>query len=475
MRLLFCLPTSALSGGVKVIFELANQLSEIGQPVDIFSFAGSPKWFPLKANLIEAKDFEAIDMAAYDFVLVSNAFMIPMVLPLLSGSRCILFCQDYESFHHAGGKTFDDFISDSPSFTEIYQLPIPIICISRPVQSLLRERVDRESFYLPMGLNKNVFAPQARKPPTEFKRVLMVGNYLMPYKGMKDGFAGLTKLSAEIPVQLVLVTQESRGRGIFDELKFPIELHFCPTEDRMPEIIASCDVYCCTSWYEGLGLPALEAFRCGVPVISTRTYGVLDYGIDEVNLLLARPNDPQDLYEKLRRLLSDDSLAERLRQEGFKSTEQRYDWSTSAQIFIEHVNDIDLSYKGAGRVDPIEMKRLLDNMEREGNLTPISIYRRFQELDAALKTLTQRMLREEHPSAESLKELSSYRDELRSYLANENAEYYDAFKAKYDWCQVILGLKDNVRFNEYLELMIKRGQGREPRTTSSFFEIRYTN
>jgi len=139
------------------------------------------------------------------------------------------------------------------------------------------------------------------------------------------------------------------------------------------------------------------------------------------------------------------------------------------------VNDIDLSYKGAGRVDPIEMKRLLDNMEREGNLTPISIYRRFQELDAALKTLTQRMLREEHPSAESLKELSSYRDELRSYLANENAEYYDAFKAKYDWCQVILGLKDNVRFNEYLELMIKRGQGREPRTTSSFFEIRYTN
>jgi len=335
--------------------------------------------------------------------------------------------------------------------------------------------VDRESFYLPMGLNKNVFAPQARKPPTELKRVLMVGNYLMPYKGMKDGFAGLTKLSAEIPVQLVLVTQESRGRGIFDELKFPIELHFCPTEDRMPEIIASCDVYCCTSWYEGLGLPALEAFRCGVPVISTRTYGVLDYGIDEVNLLLARPNDPQDLYEKLRRLLSDDSLAERLRQEGFKSTEQRYDWSTSAQIFIEHVNDIDLSYKGAGRVDPIEMKRLLDNMEREGNLTPISIYRRFQELDAALKTLTQRMLREEHPSAESLKELSSYRDELRSYLANENAEYYDAFKAKYDWCQVILGLKDNVRFNEYLELMIKRGQGREPRTTSSFFEIRYTN
>ena len=131
----------------------------------------------------------------------------------------------------------------------------------------------------------------------------------MPYKGMKDGFEALCKLSREMPVQLVLVTQESRGRGIFEGLTFPIELHYCPIEERMPEIISSCDAYCCTSWYEGLGLPALEAFRCGVPVVSTRTYGVSDYGIDDVNLLLAQPNDPHDLYLKLHRLLSDEALA----------------------------------------------------------------------------------------------------------------------------------------------------------------------
>jgi hypothetical protein len=303
----------------------------------------------------------------------------------------------------------------------------------------------------------------------------MVGNYLMPYKGMKDGFKALSRLSTEVPVQLVLVTQESRGRGIFEGLGFPIELHFCPSEEWMPDIIASCDVYCCSSWYEGLGLPALEAFRCGVPVVSTRTYGVSDYGVDEVNLLLAQPNNPDDLYERLHRLLSDESLAEYLRQQAFQCTEDRYDWCTSAQTFMKHLNEIDLTYEGAGQVDPKEMQRLLDNLEREGNLTPIAVYRRFQELAGALKTLTHRMLGEEVPSVESVKELSSFRDELRSYLANEDAEYYDAFKAKYDWCQVILSLKDNIRFNEYLERMINRGQEREPRTTSSFSEIRYSN
>ena len=474
MRLLFCLPSTQISGGLKVIFQLVNQLKANGESVDVFSFAGFPKWFPLKANLIEAKDFESIDMSAYDFVLVSNAFMVPMVLPLLQTARCILFCQDYESYHHARGQRYEDFISDSPTFTKIYELPVPIITISMAVQSLLKERVGRDALYLPMGLNKEVFAPQEQKPPTEFKRVLMVGNYLMPYKGMNDGFEALGKLSSEMRVQLVMATQESRGRGVFEGLNFPIELHYCPTEERMPAIISSCDAYCCTSWYEGLGLPAIEAFRCGVPVVSTRTFGVSDYGIDDVNLLLAQPNDPHDLYLKLRRLLSDESLADRLRREALKSTEQRYDWSTSAKIFREHLNEIDRTYDGAGRVEPMEMQRLLADLERDGNLTPIAVYRRFQELATALNTLTQRIRTEKHPSSAMLLELSVLRDELRSYLTNENAEYYDAFKAKYDWCQLILSLKDNTRFSEYLELMLSRRQEREPRTASPFSEIRYT-
>jgi glycosyltransferase involved in cell wall biosynthesis len=474
LRLLFCLPTTALSGGVKVIFELANHLTDRGDSVDIFSFAGSPKWFLLKANLIEAKTIEAIDMAKYDFVLVSNAFIIPLVLTKLNKSRCILFCQDYESFHHAQGQTFRDFVSDCPTFTQIYKLPVPIISISRAVQNLLREHTGRESFYLPMGINKAVFSPKPRKLPTAFKRVLLVGNYLMPYKGMRDGLEALRKLSAEMPLQLVLVTQESRGRAIFNDLPYPVELHYCPTEERMPDIIASCDIYCCTSWYEGLGLPALEAFCCGVPVVSTRTYGVSDYGIDDVNLLLAEPNNSQDLYEKLRLLLQDESLAERLRQAAFRTVEKDYDWETSVAIFRRHLDEIDRTYQGAGAVNQQAMRGLLKNLEQEGNLTPIAVFRRFQQLAAELGKLNSKMLGEGRPTPENLRELQGLRDELRSYLGNEKAEYYDAFKSKYDLCQLILSLKDNARFGEYLKLILARRKEREPRTAASFSEIRYT-
>ena len=328
-----------------------------------------------------------------------------MVLPRLNKSRCILFCQDYESFHHAQGKTYDDFLSDCPTFTKIYELPVPIISISKAAQTLLLERVGRESFYLPMGLNKTIFAPRPRKTPTELRRILMVCNHPMPYKGMRDGFEALRKLSADTCVKLVLVTQESRGRAIFDDLPYSIELHFCPTEERMPDIIASCDLYCCTSWYEGLGLPALEAFRCGVPVVSTRTCGVSDYGIHEKNLLLAKPNDPQDLYEKLNRLINEESLAERLRQAAFNTVDENYDWETSVRTFTTILNDIDRTYQGAGVVDPQMMRELLKNLEQEGNLTPISIFRRFQQLAEELSALNRRMIEEGKPTEESLRKL----------------------------------------------------------------------
>jgi glycosyltransferase involved in cell wall biosynthesis len=475
VRLLFCLPTTALSGGVKVIFELTNRLINSDEFVDVFSFANSPKWFPLLAKLIEAKDIEAIDLAKYDFVLVSNAFMVPLVLSNSAKCRCVFFCQDYESFHHAKGKAFRDYISDCETFTQIYKLPVPIISISRAVQSLIRERVGRDSFYLPVGINRAVFRPKPRKSPTAIKRVLMVGNYLMPYKGMRDGFDALRKLCAEVPLQLVIVTQESRGRAIFDDLPYPIELHFCPPEDKMPDIIASCDLYCCTSWYEGLGLPALEAFCCGVPVVSTSTYGVSDYGIDGVNLLLARPNDSQDIYEKLRRTLLDESLAERLREAAFKTVTGDYDWKTSVQRFKRILREIHETYQVADDVDPRMMRELLERLEHEGNLTPTSIFRRFQELSEELEELNTEILSRSQPTLESLTELQRLRSEFRSYLDNENTEYYDAFKSKYDFCQLLLSLKADPHFIEYLQKILTRRNERGPRTASSFSEVRYSH
>jgi hypothetical protein len=337
---------------------------------------------------------------------------------------------------------------------------------------LLELHTGRDSYYLQLAIERSVFHPMPRKPETPRKRILLVGNYLMPYKGMADGLAALRLLSAEMPVDLVIATQERRSREFFADLPFPVEVHFCPPETAMPAIMASCDVYCCTSWYEGLGLPALECFCCDVPVVSTRTFGVMDYARDGQNLLLAQPNDPADLARQLRRVLVEPGLAERLRRGGADTVEVEYRWDATIRQFIDILHDVDRSYTGAGVVDTRAMTRLLTELEANGSLTPIEIFRRYDVLSAELDDVIRTLLAN-GPSPEGLEVVHSLREAFGLHATNERAQYFGAFRAKYDFCGLILGLRTHPKFVDYLSLVLHQSHDRATHTPVSLSEIRY--
>ena len=492
-RILFCSPTTALSGGIKVIFEIAARLAASGHTVHIFSYAGNPQWHPLDVAIIPQKDLGDVPFSTYDFVLVSNAFFVPMVIPLLGGARGVFFCQDYESFHHARGKRFEDFLADDPTFMEIYRLPIPIITVSRGVQRLIDERIGRSSHYVPVGFNKEIFRPRERLPnsgPTgdyslamdplsarlsgPRRRILMVGNYLSPYKGMPDAFQALSILAGQFPVELVMVTQESRSRSIFEGLPYPVELHHCPRERDMPGIMATCDAYCCSSWYEGLGLPGLEAFHCGLPVVSTRDYGVGEYGVEGVNLLLAQPNDPEDLADKLARVLTDSTLASRLREGGYATVADRYHWDISLVAMESALDAIAAEYE-VPDVDAAAMADLVRQLEQEGSVTPIETFRRFNEVSVTLRGVCDRTAATGEVSPADVTELDALSEELRTYTENPASEYYRAFKAKLDLARLIRSLTRSQLAGTALRKIIDRTTHDEPRNPAALREIQYSN
>ncbi len=470
-RFLFCIPTTQLGGGVKVVFTIADKLLELGHKVEVFSYAGPPEWCKPNAHLIDAKDISDIDMTRYDFVVVSNAVLIPMVLPYLRSARCIFLAQDYESFHYSQESTFESFLAESPAFRALYALPVPIIATSKSIVRLVREHVSKKAYLMPVALNKNNFKRQTIRRRSDVKRVLLVGNYLLPHKGMRDGFDALEMLSGEFPLELVLITQEDRGRKLFDRYTFRKEVHFCPYETEVAAIMASCDAYCCTSWYEGLGLPALEAFSCGIPVVSTRTLGVDDYGKDGINLLLANPNDPADLRDKLRAVLSDPGLAERLVRGGDTTMEHWYDWDTSAELFMVAVRDIDFTYKGAGPIDAGEMKRMLDDLEQNGSLTPIEIFRDFQRLSDCLRHIVTEIAAAP-PDAAQMEELSALKVSLGKYSSNARAQYHDAFKAKYDLCALVIHLAETPE-RKYLQRLLNPLASSPVTHAAALAEVRY--
>jgi len=90
------------------------------------------------------------------------------------------------------------------------------------------------------------------------------------------------------------------------------------------------------SFYEGFGIPPLEAMSCGCPVIASTAPAIQEVCGDAA--LYFSPHQPQELAEQLRRLFADRRLAQRLSQDGLKRAE-RYSWKESARLNLAVVKE----------------------------------------------------------------------------------------------------------------------------------------
>jgi glycosyltransferase involved in cell wall biosynthesis len=106
-------------------------------------------------------------------------------------------------------------------------------------------------------------------------------------------------------------------------------------DDDLPALYSAASVLAYPSTYEGFGLPILEAFACGTPVV-TSTASCLPEIAGEAALLVP-PTDVAALSEALRRAHSDTALRARLIQAGSERA-RAFSWETSARQLVERYN-----------------------------------------------------------------------------------------------------------------------------------------
>ncbi|WP_058303552.1 glycosyltransferase family 4 protein [Gorillibacterium timonense] len=96
------------------------------------------------------------------------------------------------------------------------------------------------------------------------------------------------------------------------------------------EELSGFDVLVLPSRDEGMGLAILEAMSCGVPVIASRTGGIVEAVEPERNGLLFPSGDAEALAHSLERLLLDPALSERLAYMG----RQKWEAAFRLDLFI---------------------------------------------------------------------------------------------------------------------------------------------
>ncbi len=134
-------------------------------------------------------------------------------------------------------------------------------------------------------------------------------------------------------LKFVIVGEETRGtRGTLTDLKalvarFRLESYFVFTgyQDQIPDLMAGLDIFVMPSRQETFGLVAIEAMAMGVPTLLSRGGSAVEIaGPSEEFAVLLRPDDPFDLAQKLKMLLSDPEALKRLSVNGMKHVREKF-------------------------------------------------------------------------------------------------------------------------------------------------------
>ena len=97
---------------------------------------------------------------------------------------------------------------------------------------------------------------------------------------------------------------------------------------ELPLLYSSAAVLLYPSFYEGFGLPILEAMACGTPVITSNVSSMPEIAQDAA--LYVDPNDIADIKKKLQTIIEDKSLCKELIEKGFKQAD-KFTWEKCAE------------------------------------------------------------------------------------------------------------------------------------------------
>jgi len=169
----------------------------------------------------------------------------------------------------------------------------------------------------------------------EGRYILFVGT-LQPTKNLArliEAYA-LARQHTDFNQSLVVVGQQGwqyqdifariSGLGLQDHVIFT---GFVPDED-LPALYSGADVFVLPSLYEGFGLPVVEAFACGTPVIASNVASLPEVAGDAA--ILVNPTDIEGLAQALERVCTDAGLRQAMRQAGLARAAQ-FSWRTCAE------------------------------------------------------------------------------------------------------------------------------------------------
>lgn len=357
MNIIFVAPALKTGGGNRVFVELANQLC-VDHNVHIVAPYNSPD----KHNF-ELNEYISIDLIGrLAFGKVNKLFNVFKTIKYLTRNHrkdivissdpifsIFLFfakCEKKYRFIQADDyRIFDDgAILGCGILLKMYKKLCLISYKNKHIKFIFNsqyvyeqyckdsKRTDIPYLLVHPALNLDIFNAKGRNDLSTEKISLCLVARKHPLKGIVNFINVWRRLEPEYKEKVKEVVMVSHDNlSCFDTTDITI---IKPNTDRdISAAYCAADIFISTSWWEGFGLPPLEAMACGCTVICSYAGGVNEYARPNENCLMFEPKNETALKECLIHLIEDVKLRKRLSSKALE-TVKYFTWQNSSKQLL---------------------------------------------------------------------------------------------------------------------------------------------
>jgi glycosyltransferase involved in cell wall biosynthesis len=336
-----------LSGGLKMVFEYANRLTQRGYEVGIvfncdwgFYHARMyipyfikryflyptlikyhPRWFKLNPKVKKSFVTTIVDkeMPDADAIIATAVMTAPPIAKLSpSKGKKIYFIQGFENW----SKEWPD-----SRVMSTYRLGLKNIVVAKWLEEKVEE-AGADCTVIPNGLDFTTFNIDTPIRERTGHKISML-YHEAPEKGAKYGLKAIKQLKRIYPdLEAHLFGVPPRPGDL------PKWIHYTQyaTETQLREIYNQSTIYMCSSVAEAFGLTGAEAMACGAAYVSSDYGGVHEYATDGRNVLLSPPKDIDGLVSHVSYLFEHPEERIRLAENGYNDI-QAFSWEKALDKF----------------------------------------------------------------------------------------------------------------------------------------------
>ncbi len=196
-----------------------------------------------------------------------------------------------------------------------------VVCISDFARSQLMGMVEEHHWQklqvVHCGVDPAVFTPIERSAGKQGLHILNVGR-LVPVKGHAVLIHALALLRGRSVDAHLTIVGEGPARAELQaliaelDLTAHVQLTGAVGQDEILDLYRTADVFCMTSFAEGVPVVLMEAMAQEIPVIAPAIMGIPELIEDDVSGILTRPARPDQVADALARLAASADLQARL-------------------------------------------------------------------------------------------------------------------------------------------------------------------